>query len=178
MAAPCPVWLVPPDWPPLVRRILVPVGLFERDLASLRTAVRLARRFPRARVLALHVHLEGARVADETAHQRIQRRQQDALEAFLARVDADGVSIESHLAVGMHVPDVIAAAAHRLSIDLVVLSTRGRSRLASLLMPSIAERTARQSPASILVLKKSDSLLGFFGALSEKMRRTESLPFN
>jgi len=178
MTAPCPVWFVPADWPPLIRRILVPVRLSAGDHSTLRTAIGLARRFPRAKVLALNVHLEGAAVADETAYRQIQRRRQADLETFLAAVATEDVTIEPHLAIGVHVGDLIASVAHRQSVDLIILSTRGRSWPARLLLPSVAERASRQASASVLVLKNSESPLGFLRALGEKIRAQDTLRFN
>jgi nucleotide-binding universal stress UspA family protein len=169
-ASPCPVWLVPHDWPPLVRRILVPLDLCERHLPSLRRALELARLLPRAKVLPLHVHQEGVTIADAARYDDVQRRKRTQFEAFLRQVVPQDVELEPHLAVGLHIPRVIAAVAHQQSVDLIVLSTRGRSRLASHLLPSGAEQTIRLASTSILVCREDCPPLGVRGALAERLR--------
>jgi nucleotide-binding universal stress UspA family protein len=177
-AAPCPVWVVPSDWPPVVRRILVPLGLCERHLASLRTALQLARRFPRAKVLAMHVLQDAATVADETLFQQVQRRKLEELQSFVARIAPDEPAVEAHVAVGMRVPDVVASVAHERSVDLIVLTMRGRSRFASIVQPGSTERILRLAPSSVLVSREDDARLSALGALLEQLCAADSVRFS
>jgi hypothetical protein len=53
--AACPVWLVPRQSAPVLRKILVPIDFTQGSPLVLQAAVELARRFPSARCIALHV---------------------------------------------------------------------------------------------------------------------------
>ena len=74
------------------------------------------------------------------------------LEKALQKVSAAGVSGKSHLE---EVPasDAIVRVAEATSADLVVVGTHGNTGLKHILLGSVAERTLRLSPCSVLTVK-------------------------
>lgn len=69
-----------------------------------------------------------------------------------ARLSSSGVDVEQHLA---HTPaaEALAAAAGELGADLVVMATHGHTGLKHALLGSVAERTLRIAPCSVLIVK-------------------------
>lgn len=75
------------------------------------------------------------------------------LETCEQRVRSAGVEVRSHLG---EVPaaTAIAKAAEELGCDLIVMGTRGNSGLKHVLLGSVAERTVRSAPCSVLTVKE------------------------
>ena len=118
MEARCSVWLVPPGWAPVLRRILVPIDFSPRSAESLQAAIDLARRFPPAKCLALYVDQHVSRFGDGG----VQPARRDELMAryrtFLGGLDPTGVRVEPLLVNGQQVESAIERAA-----DLVMMTT-------------------------------------------------------
>ncbi len=143
-------------------RILVPLdgsGPAERALDH---AERLAA--PNATVTLLEVvssHVRAMDFADTHSAERVagelQRdldRPREVAERYLAEVAARVA--RPHLRVVTRVQDgdpVQRIIEQARDADLVVLSTRGRTGLAHLLMGSVAERVVRHAPVPVLVVR-------------------------
>lgn len=78
------------------------------------------------------------------------------LDETLARVRARGVEAEAHLAV-VPAAEAIAATAEEVGCDLIVMGTRGHRGLARMLLGSVAERTLRAAPCSVLTVSAVES---------------------
>lgn len=74
------------------------------------------------------------------------------LQECVARAEKAGVAAKSHLA---EVPaaQAIAHLAGELGANLVVMGTRGHTGLKHVLLGSVAERTLRHAPCSVLIVK-------------------------
>ena len=74
------------------------------------------------------------------------------LEEAVRRAEHAGVTVKSHLA---EVPaaQAIASLAEELGSDLVVMGTQGHTGLKHVLLGSVAERTLRHAPCSVLTVK-------------------------
>ena len=72
ISAPCSVWLVPPAWAPVFRRVVVPVDFSPRDAYALRMALELMSR-DRAKCLVLHAYKHEGRFAGP-ARDQVTRR--------------------------------------------------------------------------------------------------------
>lgn len=178
LEAPCSVWLVPPNWAPVLRRVLVPIDFSERSARCLQAAIDLVRPFPRAKCLALHVYRHDTRFVDGDLEGVRRRALFEDYFAFMAGIETDDVLVEPVFAQSHSVEREIDRAAHRYGVDLVVMSTRGRTRAASLIHPSGVERAIRQCHAPLLVLKSSDPPLGLGGALRERLSEPDGLQFS
>jgi nucleotide-binding universal stress UspA family protein len=159
--APCSVWLVPPDWAPVLRHLLVPVDFSEASRACLETAARIVRRSRGARCIALHVHHP-----DDPSPRGLNRK----LISFLGSVDTLGVRVTPLLHPGLHVASIIGHVAQEQASDLVVMAARGRSRWSAAIHASVTEETIRYCRASFLVLRKKTRPLGLVGALAEQLK--------
>ena len=76
------------------------------------------------------------------------------LEALIQKAADDGVTATSHLS---EVPaaSAIVDLAEELGVDLIIMGTRGHTGLKHVLLGSVAERTLRHSPCSVLTVKGS-----------------------
>lgn len=78
------------------------------------------------------------------------------LEETLARIRDGGVDAESHLSV-VPAASAIAETAREVGCDLIVMGTRGHRGLARMLLGSVAERTLRAAPCSVLTVSATDA---------------------
>jgi nucleotide-binding universal stress UspA family protein len=142
----------------LIRTILVPVDFSECSLSGLTYAVRLAREVE-ARIIVLHVADLGpvmmttgcgdydSRIYVEAAQLRCGTQMQ----AFLKRVDFDGVPVRTSAVAG-YCPAAIYEAAEKEGADLIVISTHGRTGLRRALLGSVAEGTVRSAICPVVVV--------------------------
>lgn len=142
----------------LIRTILVPVDFSDCSLAGLTYAVRFAKEVG-ARIVVLHVAdlgpvmmTSGRGEYDSPSYMEAARRRcDDQMQAFLKRVDFDGVPVDT-LAVAGHCPATIYRAAEKQGADLIILSTHGRTGLRRALLGSVAESTVRHAGCPVLVV--------------------------
>ncbi len=76
------------------------------------------------------------------------------LDVLVQKVATEGVTATSHLS---EVPaaSAIVELAEKLEADLIVMGTRGHTGLKHVLLGSVAERTLRHAPCSVLTVKPS-----------------------
>lgn len=177
MSAPCPVWLVPPTWAPVIRNLLVPIDFSEQSLHGLRRAIDLARHSHCGTCLALHVYFHDALLTSETQDAVIRRRLAASWESFISGVDRYGIRVQPLFVASPRVQDVIRRVAAQRAIDLIVMSTRGRTALASLVLPSVTAQAVQGIPVAVLVLKPQAHPLGLMRALAEKLRTQADVQF-
>jgi nucleotide-binding universal stress UspA family protein len=75
-----------------------------------------------------------------------------SLEEAARGPSAAGVEVEIHLA-HTPAPEAITELARDLAADLIVMGTHGHTGLKHTLLGSVAERTLRTSPCSVLTVK-------------------------
>lgn len=178
VAAPCPVWFVPPGWAPVLRRILVPIDFTTRAAVSLHTAIGVARCFRPAKCLAVYVEPQQSRFTGDAIGPARRRELNHEFATFMKAIDARDVEVEPHFVNDEHFGRAIERVAREHSTDLTVLSARRRSRLVSAIHPGQAELAIRHGIGPILVLKASDRPIGTFEALSRRCRNTPTPHFS
>lgn len=151
-----------PPLPFQLQRILVPVDFSEMAGKALRYAVPLAIPFD-AEVVLLHVlqpyivspdpeYLPpelaiGQRELLESARQQLEKLRHDEV----------GARLRSQACVRLGVAwQEIVAEAVALQVDLIILSTHGRTGLNHALMGSVAERVVRHAPCPVLVVRERE----------------------
>jgi nucleotide-binding universal stress UspA family protein len=160
-AAPCPVLTVHPSpprrrAPSLVRQVLVPVDFSFCSLDALEYAARLAAQFG-AMLTIMHVMepvLPG-REGDARAP-ILARDQQEQAAARLTDLShelrSQGLAVETVVGRGIAAEAILAETAAREG-DLIVMGTRGRRGLTSLIGGSVAEGVLRQATVPVLTVK-------------------------
>jgi nucleotide-binding universal stress UspA family protein len=172
-SSPCPVWFVPPRTAPVLRRILVPIDFTHGPAATMRTAVALARCFPSAKCVALHVDAPATRFANGEVSPRRREELLDDFETLLSFVDLDEVAIEPLILERNNRPRAIVEAATNLSPDLTILSAPRQSNAVSRIFNSHTRQTLSHLTGPTLVLRSPTRQHGLMASLRRHWRDTE-----
>jgi len=139
-----------------VGAILVPTDFSEHAERSYAEAIQLAKVFS-ARIDLLHVYdiPDLASIYEITFPDQvdvgIRKAANRKLQAWRERATAVGIETSTHLVFG--VPErVIAQHANDEKIDLIVMGTRGLGAVKHMFLGSVAERTIRTAPCSVLIV--------------------------
>ena len=131
-----------------IERILVPIDFSPASLRALDDAVEFSLPYE-AQLILLHV-VERARFALPPA------KEMEAAAAKLARIQRRltrrGIDCRTLVRSGVPYATIIDEV-KKLKINLIVISTHGRSGLAEFLIGSVAERVVRGSPCPVLVIR-------------------------
>lgn len=145
-----------------IRSILVAVDFSESSEQALTAAIDLARQtgaelhvahaldLPIALFNPYAVSLPDALVTQ--ARDEAARRLRETVE----RVAKEGVTAKSRLSEVPAAP-AIARLAEEIGADLIVMGTHGHTGLKHVLLGSVAERTLRLAPCSVLIVKEKGS---------------------
>ena len=142
-----------------MKRILCPVDFSELSKTALTYAASFAKEFG-AELLVVHVVEDVYFPVDPTAWgfsvATFSKERTTAAEESLADIVKsdvpEGVKAESLVVNGAPFLEIIRLAKKR-EVDLIVLSTHGRTGLAHVLMGSVAERVVRKAPCPVLVVR-------------------------
>ncbi|MFZ5493789.1 MAG: universal stress protein [Verrucomicrobiota bacterium] len=136
---------------PRLLRILVPLDFSGKSRQALRYAVPLAQKFS-ARIHLVHVLPDpGKTPQDEQIRQRLaamKRLGQTAAQLMPPRLRAENAVLTGKPA------DEILALAQKNAIDLIVLTTKGRSGLRRALVGSTAEHIMRHAPCPVMSVRR------------------------
>jgi nucleotide-binding universal stress UspA family protein len=174
--APCSVWTVPENPPPSLSRILVPIDYSVRAADCLQVALSLARRSARTECLVLHVRFNEALVTYADYAEVTRREEEEEYQRFLALLDCRGVWVTPLFEEGASVARAIHRAAQKHAAELIVMATRGRSRLAALLLGSNTDEAIRDAHVPVLAVKHFGARLGLLQALRDRRFRRRSGP--
>jgi nucleotide-binding universal stress UspA family protein len=144
-----------------IRSLLVATDFSEHAETALECAIAVAKIF-QAKIHVVHAFdvplpfVSPYEVAIPDAYLEATRR--EALQRLTAceeKVKAAGVDVASHLTEVPAAP-AIARAAEEFDADLIVMGTRGNTGLKHVLLGSVADRTLRMAPCSVLTVKKPE----------------------
>jgi nucleotide-binding universal stress UspA family protein len=163
LEAPCPVLTVRPGGqpvPPVPKRILVPTDLSEHSFAALPMACELAERFEaEVSLFAVledpldHPEIEWqerAGIGPEEVKAHCAEKTRDALRGRLASAGLEGRVRRVEIGYGRPARTVVERAEAE-GIDLIVLSSHGRSGVARAMLGSTAREIVRHAPRVLTV---------------------------
>jgi nucleotide-binding universal stress UspA family protein len=140
------------------RRILVAVDFSAHADAAVEAAAELASRLGTGLDVVHALELPSAVVPYAWSasfgvdlEERLRESASQRLAEIEARLAERGLSPTIHVSPGRPA-DVVPAIAEEMGCDLVVMGTRGNTGLQHLLLGSVAERTLRHAPCSVLVV--------------------------
>jgi len=142
-----------------LRRILVPVDFSDCSMKALQYAIPFARQF-HASLILLHVvqpYLpvpEMGTVDAGLIEAQLREGSAKQLEALKRKVAAEA-PVETELRVGSPYSEIVNAVSS-LRIDLILLSTHGRTGLAHVFMGSVTERVVRHASCPVLVVREGE----------------------
>jgi nucleotide-binding universal stress UspA family protein len=137
-----------------LHRILVPTDFSTQSQAALEMAASLARDTG-ARLLIVHVKEPPVElVAGGGLGVAELGLDMETVKAALNHVAPADLSVpfERHLLMGSAVTEIVRFA-RKEKVDLIVMSTHGRTGLMHLLMGSVAEAVVRRAPCPVITLK-------------------------
>lgn len=139
-----------------IKRILAPTDMSELSQAGVRYALDLARRVG-AEVTVYHVLSTDELMQHELGGplSRVLEKYEQTLQKFLDERFSDILPlVEVHTKVEIGVPDDnIVQEAEKEGMDMVVLSTHGRTGLSHILVGSVTERVVRHAPCPVLSIR-------------------------
>lgn len=153
MISPCSVWLVPEGSAPRISSILVPVDFSEPSADALSTATAIASVSLATTCLAAHVFFDPSTIRYDEHIAEIQGKEENAYQAFVSKVDCHGVEVEPIFVESAHPATRILRLARAHDADLIVMSTRGRSRAAAVLLGSVTSQIMADTPIPLLAVK-------------------------
>lgn len=167
MIGPSSIWLVPEGAPLSFSRILAPIDFSEHSADGLSQAAAVARLLDLDECLALHVFFDHSTIRYDEHLDEVRNREQEAFREFLRPVNRHGVRVVPLFEESTNVAAAILRCAKRHDVDLIVLSTRGRSRAAAILLGSVTAQTMTESPVPVLAVKHYGAQLSLFQALRD-----------
>jgi universal stress protein A len=142
-----------------IRRILAPTDFSELSMQGLKSALEWAEAFG-AKLLLLYVvepppypvegivpsHL-GATMLDD-----LERQATNDLAQMLSETQASKMDVARRVVVGIPYRKIVDVAEEE-KIDLIVMTTHGRTGLSHLMMGSVAEKIVRTAPCPVLTIR-------------------------
>jgi nucleotide-binding universal stress UspA family protein len=126
----------------------------------------------------LHVRFSPAVLTFDGYEQIEIAEAEQAFYLFVARIDLHGVTVVPLFRESANVAATIERVAGEKDVDLIVMSTRGRSSAASVLLGSETEQIIVGSRRPVLAVKRFGARLRFVEALlRERFRGGSDLPF-
>jgi nucleotide-binding universal stress UspA family protein len=149
----------PAPSPEAIERILVPVDFSDFSREALRAAKEWATLYD-ATIDTLHVIAEALHPAYYVGgvesiydmHPDIEETVQQRLDTFESETSGPEVEVRSHVRVGNAAPDIVEFVDEE-GIDLVTMSTHGRTGLDRFLLGSVAEKIVRHVRCPVVTMK-------------------------
>ncbi len=146
-----------------VKKILAPIDFSEHSMEAMRTAMEMAKdvgaEVHLMHVIAPHHHFIPLPLATNAEQSRELAREAAMIEQAeqeLARIKkddfGDSKKVFTYCVVG-HPVEKLAEYAKEQDIDLIVMSTHGRSSVEHMLLGGTTEKLVRNAPCSILVIR-------------------------
>jgi len=142
------------------QNILVPVDGSETSLSVVKHAADIAKAFNSkitvVQVMTLDPYIAAEYLSNGQTNQLIERARefiQDNINAAKEQFVAEGLQVETRLLEGESITHTLAQAVNDLKIDLVVLSSHGRTGLKKLIMGSVAQGLLTELQIPVLVVK-------------------------
>jgi len=139
----------------MFEKILVPLDGSEHSIRALKNAIQIAKKFD-GTIILIHVYtvssfaITPAQVYNYV--QAIQELGNSILEEGQKLVKAEGVPVETKLQEGQTIEKILETITKE-KINLVVLGSRGLSKLKGIIMGSVSEGVTKHSPCPVLVVK-------------------------
>jgi nucleotide-binding universal stress UspA family protein len=171
----CSLWTVPENFNNRIQRIIVPIDFSPISVDSLSQAAAIAAQYNVPEILAIHVYADESVIRYEE-HELIKRGEEHAhFTEILQSIDTHGVWIKFLSSESIQVAEEILREAENYQADLVVISTRGHSKAASILLGSVASSVISDAQIPVLAIKHYGAHLSLWQTLlsSHILSRTE-----
>lgn len=168
MVSPASVWIVPEKSPPHISKILAPVDFSSHSADSLAIATGIAKKAGIKQCDGLHVYNDPT-VFRYDDHYTIQRGEEMvAFEQFVRPLNVHDVEVTQLVEEGSNVARTALRIAEERKHDLIVLSTRGRSLAASVLLGSETSQIIMETHVPLLAVKHRGAKMKLFEVLTSE----------
>jgi nucleotide-binding universal stress UspA family protein len=139
-----------------IQGVLVPIDFSKESLLAAKFAASLAQEY-QTTLHVLHVFdpvpSYAANYLPETYHEDVTRQIREDLSRVVPRGVKDRIQVQEILVTGSPTDHVIVEKAKELGVDVIVISTRGRTGMAHVLLGSVAEHVIRHAPCPVFVVR-------------------------
>ena len=142
------------------QNILIPIDGSETSLSAIQHAVEFSKAFKSkitiVQVMTLDPYIATEYLSNTQGNQLIERAKQfiqDNLNVVQEKFANDGITVETKLLEGENISQTITQAVDDLNIDLVILSSHGRTGLKKLIMGSVAQSLITDLHIPVFVIK-------------------------
>nr|WP_305888672.1 SulP family inorganic anion transporter [Methylomonas sp. SURF-2] len=161
----CSVWMVPENFANRIQRIIAPIDFSPVSADSLTQACAIAAKQAVPEIVAIHVYADES-VIRYDEHALIKRGEEEARFAkLMASVDTHGVLIKPLFLESIKTADEILREAASHQADLIVISTRGHSKAASILLGSVTSSVMSAAQIPVLAVKHYGAHLSLWQTL-------------
>jgi nucleotide-binding universal stress UspA family protein len=171
MKAACSVWMVPDQSPSRIARILAPIDFSRKSAYTLSAATALAEMAGQDECIALHVAFNSALVTFDEFDEVLAEDRDLAWNLFVAPINLHGVWVKPMFLDCPSVAQTIIRCAGEQATDLIVMSTRGRSPSAAVLLGSETEECMMTTTVPLLAIKHFGARLSLVQALRDERVR-------
>jgi sulfate permease, SulP family len=165
MIAPASIWMIPEGAPRQMAKVLAPVDFSEYSADSLSVAMAIAERRGLTECLSLHVYFDPSTIRYYENIRAVRGNEQKEFADFLKPIEQHGVTLQPMFEESSKVADTILRTMEQQGVELVVMSTRGRSRAASILLGSTTSQVMVACRVPILVVKHFGARLNLLQVL-------------
>lgn len=161
----CSVWMVPENFASRIQRIIAPIDFSLVSADSLTQAAAIAARYNVPEILAIHVYVDESVIRYEE-HELIKRGEEQArFTEVMAKVDTHGVRIKPLFIESIREAYEILRETENYQADLIVISTRGHSKAASILLGSVTSAVMSNAKIPVLAIKHYGAHLSLWQTL-------------
>lgn len=137
----------------------MPTDFSELSRNSLILAFDIAKKY-NSKVILLHVFDENlispiymrSNISVDSYFKELQENFDSTIEKFLENINTDGIDMEWDLVSGTPFVEIVKFAADN-GIDLIVMSSHGRTGVAHAFLGSVTEKVVRKAHCPVLVIK-------------------------
>lgn len=153
MISRCSVWMVPDNFSGHIQKIIAPIDFSVSSGDCLEQAAAIANAADIPECLAVHVYLDET-VIRYQEHQEIIRGQEEAkFTEFMSQINTGDIVIKPAFIEGINPAQAILNEVAAYHADLVVISTRGHSKAAMILLGSTTSQMMAEANIPVLAIK-------------------------
>jgi nucleotide-binding universal stress UspA family protein len=132
---------------------------FDSEVTLIQVVAPLSRRVAETVPVGLEPTGAGAAVGVEAASEALKAEREDAriyLEGVVGRLKAQEIKVQAEVVEGV-AGDAIVDYAHGHGMDLIAMSTHGRSGLRRLVFGSVADQVLRRAGTPVLLIRSQEA---------------------
>lgn len=176
MIAPASVWMVPEDAPVRIGKVLAPIDFSSHSADSLSIACGISGKANLQECDALHVFFDESTIRFDDSTEHLRGKEQTAFEQFVRPIETHNVKVTPLFEESSNVTHAVLRVAEQRQSDLIVMSTRGRSTAAAILLGSETSQTMVESKVPVLAVKHRGAHLNLLQVLTNRELWTKPSP--